>query len=408
MEKHREEVTKVAAKVKQFYERKEGFRIHQDSTNSTRKSAHGRDSCKVVDTSNLKHVLYADTESQTCLVEPNVPMDCLVEETLKYGLVPPVVMEFPGITVEGGYSGTSGESSSFKYGFFDRTIKQVEMVLANGDVISASEFHNADLFRGAAGVVGTFRVVTMVELQLRKATKLVEATYHRVASTQEATEKLLHFTASPNELDYIDGIMFSRACGAIITAHMTDAPSAQLSIQSFSDAKDPWFFLHVKVRIESSLDPVTEAIPLTDYLFRYDRGFFWVGRAAFDHFGLSFNKFTRWVLDDFMHTRILYNTLQASGQSERMIVQDLALPYTTAADFVERMDETLGIWPVWLCPLKQSPHPTMHPHLADCDADGSLKPMLNIGVWGRLPSHCAGRFVQANLTLKVLCKSLVV
>jgi FAD/FMN-containing dehydrogenase len=61
-------------------------------------------------------------------MEPNVPMDLLVEETLKYGLVPPVVMEFSGITAGGGYAGTSGESSSFKHGFFHRTINYVEMV----------------------------------------------------------------------------------------------------------------------------------------------------------------------------------------------------------------------------------------------------------------------------------------
>jgi hypothetical protein len=29
---------------------------------------------------------------------------------------------FPGITVEVGYAGTGGESSSFKHEFFDRTI----------------------------------------------------------------------------------------------------------------------------------------------------------------------------------------------------------------------------------------------------------------------------------------------
>ena len=44
-------------------------------------------------------------------------MDRLVESTLKYNLIPPVVMEFPGITAGGGFAGTSGESSSFKYGF---------------------------------------------------------------------------------------------------------------------------------------------------------------------------------------------------------------------------------------------------------------------------------------------------
>ena len=58
-------------------------------------------------------------------------MDTLVEETRKHGLIPPVVMECPGITVGGGFSGT-GKSSSFKFGFFDRTVDWIEIVLANG------------------------------------------------------------------------------------------------------------------------------------------------------------------------------------------------------------------------------------------------------------------------------------
>lgn len=41
-------------------------------------------------------------------------MDALVEATVKHGLVPPVVPEFPGITVGGAYNGTGGESSSFR------------------------------------------------------------------------------------------------------------------------------------------------------------------------------------------------------------------------------------------------------------------------------------------------------
>ena len=37
-----------------------------------------------------------DTKKNVALVEPNVPMDNLVDATLRHGLVPPVVMEFPG------------------------------------------------------------------------------------------------------------------------------------------------------------------------------------------------------------------------------------------------------------------------------------------------------------------------
>lgn len=73
----------------------------------------------MVDTSAMSRVLKIDTERKTALVEPNVPMDSLVEATLRHGLIPPVVMEFPGITVGGGFAGTSGESSSFRYSFFD-------------------------------------------------------------------------------------------------------------------------------------------------------------------------------------------------------------------------------------------------------------------------------------------------
>ena len=93
---------------------------------------------------------------------------------------------------------------------------------------------------------------------------------------------------------------------------------------------------------------------------------------------------------------MLYNALQGSGQSERMIIQDLALPYDTAAELVQRMDVLLGIWPLWLCPLKQNPHPTMHPHSLGYEADGkTLKPLLNIGLWGRAPPS-PEKFVQAN------------
>lgn len=110
---HDEAVTLIAANVRKFYDQKEPFRIYHGSTNSTRQSQRSRD--RLVDTSAMSRVLKVDTERKTALVEPNVPMDGLVEATLQHGLLPPVVMEFCGITVGGGFSGTSGETSSFRY-----------------------------------------------------------------------------------------------------------------------------------------------------------------------------------------------------------------------------------------------------------------------------------------------------
>jgi delta24-sterol reductase len=397
MERHKQAVGKIAAAVRGFFERKEPYRIFHGSTNSTRpRPGPGQ---RIVDISALSNVLDVNRQSRTALVEPNVPMDRLVEHTLRHGLVPPVVMEFPGITTGGGFAGTAGESSSFKHGFFDDTINYVEMVLGNGEVVKASRDERADLFRGAAGAVGTLGVTTMIELQLIEAKKFVHTTYHRTNSVAEAVAKIRAETEDPAN-DYVDGILFSKDHGVVITGRLTDDKPADRSPQTFSGAWDPWFYLHVKDQTRAAAAPV-DYIPLSEYLFRYDRGGFWVGAAGFDYFKyVPFTRFFRWFLDDFMHTRMMYRALHGSGESARFVVQDLALPYDSAEAFVDYTADKLDIWPLWLCPLKQTPPPTFHPH--DCKTKataGTPEPMLNIGVWGWGPVDM-DEFVTKNRALE--------
>jgi len=135
MDCHHQAVNAISTTVRSFYNRREPFRIFHGSTNSTRPS----NSDRKVDISALRNILKVDTITQSALVEPNVPMDRLIEATLAHGLMPPVVMEFPGITAGGGFSGSAGESSSFKYGYFDQTVNWVEIVLGSGEIVRASK-----------------------------------------------------------------------------------------------------------------------------------------------------------------------------------------------------------------------------------------------------------------------------
>src|SRR5437762_3789194 len=175
MQSHKHAVEKIAASVQHYFRRREPFRIYHGSTNSTRQTVYRREN--TIDISALSRVLKIDTKARTALVEPNVSMDRLVESTIKHGLIPPVVMEFPGITAGGGFAGTAGESSSFKYGYFNETVNSVEIVLGNGDVVTASDKENPDLFHGASGAVGSLGITTLLELQLIQAKKYVKATY---------------------------------------------------------------------------------------------------------------------------------------------------------------------------------------------------------------------------------------
>ncbi|KAJ8064291.1 hypothetical protein OCU04_006637 [Sclerotinia nivalis] len=361
MNNHESAVKAVAAAVRAFYARQEAFRIYHGSTNSTR-PRQSRD--RLVDISSLRNVLKIDPIGRLALVEPNVPMDRLIEATMKHNLIPPVIMEFPGITVGGGYAGSAGESSSFKYGYFDEAVSSVEMVLANGEIVTASNSQNKDLFEGAAGAMGTLGITTLIELRL----------------TIETVKTEIGNTAN----DYVDSILFGKDYGVVMIGRLTDEKPPLIDARYFSRAKDPWFYLHIQERMpKDSLSSVADYIPLAEYLFRWDRGGFWMGHHAFKYFPcIPFNSWTRWFLDDFMHTRMLYRAMHSTNHSFQHIVQDLSLPYSTAERFIDYSASELDIWPLWLCPLREVKGPTFHPSTTLPGPSSDAKPMLNIGLWG--------------------------
>ncbi|KAL0261774.1 hypothetical protein SLS55_003206 [Diplodia seriata] len=347
MDHHNNAVKAIASQVENFYKRKEPFRIYHGSTNSTRIVQFDRK--KMLDMSNFNHVLKVDKDRQVALVQPNVPMDALAEETLKHGLIPPVVMEFPGITTGGGFSGVAGESSSWKWGFFDRIVNWCDVILPTGEIAKASPTEHSDLFYGAPGTYGTLCVTTLFEIQLIPAKKFVELEYVTVDSVPSAIETLQRAMAEEKH-EYIDGIMFSLKRGTIMLGKLTDSPSTKT--QRFSRAWDNWFYLHADSVTKVGKPNHVEAVPLTDYLFRYDRGAFWTGRYAFKRFHTPFDRLSRLILDRLMHTRRMYAALNASGFTQQYIIQDLALPFDGAEDFINWVDGAVKNYPLWLCPLR--------------------------------------------------------
>ena len=388
MEAHKAEVERIAIKVQEFYNKQQRFRIYHGSSNSTRTTV-GK-LTNVVDTSRLNGILGIDSVSKIAVVQANVAMDALLEETLKHDLMPLVVTEFPGITVGGAFSGTAGESSSFKHEFFDRTVSEIEMVLANGEVVECSENENADVFRGAPGALGTLGVVTLLHVRLQKAARYVEVTYHPVKDSKEAVEKLQNFaTQEDSGVEYLDGIMFSATKGAVITGRLTDSNPLGLKSQRFIRPTDLWYFMHVESCISSnSQKSPTELVPLPDYVFRYNRGTFWCSKAMFDLFGIKFTNSTWRMFDRLMTARMSYQRLHQQEVTTALI-QDIAVPFPAAEEFIKWLGGRFEVWPLWLCPLRVSPMPTLHPHPLRPDNAEDQTPhlMLNVGVYDVWPKY---------------------
>lgn len=392
MDVHNEAVAIIAERVRSFYERKERFRIYHGHTNSTRKSPYTRNN--IVDTSGLTHVLKIDTSSKTALCEPNVPMDALVASTLTHGLIPPVVAEFPGITIGGAFSGTAGESSSHKYGLIDATINRIEIVLANGDAVMASraEDEHPELFHACSGACGTLGVVTLLDVQLIDARKYVELEYKPCNSLKESIETIHQVVHDP-DIEYADGILFSKDRGVIMAGRLTDHVEPGIPVQGFMRPTDPWFYIHADRLTRNATRPRTVAVPVVDYFFRYDRGTFWGGMHAFNYFMVPFNRITRWLLDWYMHTRVVYHAFHKGGLADQTFVQDVGLPFSTVAEFIEYIDQICGFYPLWLCPVRQVNHEHRTFSMGnDLPPD---KMLCNVGVWGLGPKDHY-QFVEMN------------
>ncbi|KAI1143638.1 FAD-binding domain-containing protein [Hypoxylon sp. FL0543] len=394
MEAHNEAVACISQRLRHFYERRQPFRVYHGATNSTRAAAKSR--ANTVDTSTLNHVLQIDNAKKTALVEPNVPMDALVNATVRNGLVPLVVMEFPGITVGGGFSGSAGESSSCRYGPFDATINWIEIVLPNGDVARASKTEKPDLFWGAASAFGTLGVVTLLEVQLRDAKGFVELTHYPLGSVPDACAKIQEEVANP-ATEFVDAIAFSSTSAVVCSGRLVDTVPAGTKPRRYLRRRDPWFYLDVEKRTKKAKQPVVDYVPLVDYLFRWDRGGFWVARYAYKYFFTPFNRITRRALDSYMHARVMYHALHKSGLSDTYIIQDVGVPYAAVDEFHRWADQTLRIYPIWLCPIRvrrDAPDSAHGLHADFADPDGP-EFMLNFGIWGPGPSDYE-ELVRAN------------
>ena len=394
MDQHETIVNAIATQIRTFYQEKKQYRIYHGSTNSTRHLAFQKSN--IVDTSQLNHVSSIDVNARTALVEPNVPMDQLVDAVLPYGLIPTVVMEFPGITVGGGFAGTGAESGSFRHGYFDSVVNWAEFILPDGEITKISRSERPDLFTAVTGSMGTFGIATLFEVDLVPTGTCIEVTYHRANSTEAALGMLDAFAKDPS-IDYLDGMVMSPTHSVVVTGKRTDSLAPALRIQQFSRASDPWYYRHAaKITRDPNSPPFTEAVPVRDYLFRYDRAAFWCGAYAYQYFMVPCNRITRWALDSFMKTRTMFHALHASGHSDVYIIQDLVVPTRNVAEFVEFVDEKLGLYPLWLCPIKPVGQESMHPRATPLNGDDRA---MNIGVWGPGPTGKQD-FVRVNRELE--------
>lgn len=100
-------------------------------------------------------------------MQPGLAQDGLARFCLAQGFMPPVILEFPGITCGGALCGGGIESSSHSAGCFADTVLRFDVITGDGRLlVDVSREHHADVFWGMRTSFGTLGVLTRLVLRV--------------------------------------------------------------------------------------------------------------------------------------------------------------------------------------------------------------------------------------------------
>lgn len=343
-----------------------------------RDSAYKKTKRYEVDLSDLADVVEVDLEHMVVKMEPYVTMGYLTATLLDMGVCIPVVPEYDDLTVGGLVCGYGIEGSSHKYGLFYDEVISMEVLVASGEVVTATrDNEHKDLFHAIPWSYGAIGMLLGVEMRLIKVKPFMKVTYYPVAGTiDEMTKAWNHFLVPTNKpwAEYVEGLIYSSNRGVIMTADYAEPEEARASgnVNNMGYWYKPWFHRYVKDEIlDKTLDgsPVVEYVPTRDYYHRHTRSLYWEADLLVP---MGNHPLFRMLLGWMMPPRVSFLKLTMFGPMweyyhSRFVAQDILVPLHKTAACMELMHDEFDIYPLWLCPHRV--FKTRMGTMLDCEKD---------------------------------------
>jgi len=370
---HQRRAATLAAEIDRARARGERIGLRKSTSNLFRhRSQTGK---YFIDVRGFCRVLAIDPQRMTADVEGMITYEALVDETLKFGLLPAVVPQLKTITVGGAVSGLGIESSSFKFGLVHETIEEMEILLGDGSLVTCYCRENPDLFFGFPNSYGTLGYALRLKVRLIPAKAFVHLMHTRFSDPHSYFDRVAE--RADKAVDYLDGTIFSRGEMYLTEGEFVD------EVPSVSD------YTYMDIYYRSIQRKSEDWLTAKDYIWRWDTDWFWCSK----HFYVQkpgVRRLFKWGLNSATYQRIMrlsYKLLPDPGGSES-VIQDVDIPIEHASQFFDFLLSEIGITPVWMCPFKTRAS----------GRNWDLSPLreglhVNFGFWDVIPStHEKGHF----------------
>lgn len=312
---------------------------------------------KRIDVRNFTQVISIDPDKMVCETEGMITFEDLVAVTSHYGFLPPVVPELKSITLGGAVSGIGVESSSFRYGFVHETVLEMDILLSDGTVVTATPKNKyKDLFFAIPNSYGVFGYILRLKIQLIKMPPFVKLTHLHYSDPKKYFADLGKYCSQnknpkKGEIAYIDGSIFSPNEMYITLGEFTD------------EAPYVSNYKYMQIYYRSIQKKDTDYLTSVDYIWRWDPDWFWCSQKFFVQIPWV-RLLTGWfmlrstvywkILMFFRKTGILdkLDEILKPDWTFESVVQDVEIPLENCVKYMEFFHKEVGIKPVWVCPVQ--------------------------------------------------------
>jgi FAD/FMN-containing dehydrogenase len=335
---------RLAAQVKAVTAGSIGLR--KDTSNLFRRRS-GKAAAQI-DVRDFNQVLRVNPAAGWVEVEGMTPYSSLVDATLGHGTMPRVVPQLKSITIGGAVSGLGIESSSFRHGLVHETILEMDVLLATGDVVTCSPVNeHRDLFHGLPNSYGTLGYILKLKARTMPVTGYVRLRHHR---HDQPADFFADLAAKCNsDADFVDGVVFGPDELYVTEAHHVDS----------APATSDYTWQHIYYR--SIREKREDFLTTRDYLWRWDTDWFWCSKNLGMQNPLLRRLAGRRRLNSVTYTKIMrWNGRHGwtdrldklRGLHSESVIQDICVPLQSAEEYLRFMAESIGIFPIWICPAR--------------------------------------------------------
>ncbi len=325
----------------------------------------------------LNHVIEIDTEACIAEVEGMMTYADLVDATLPHGLTPAIVPELKSITIGGATTGIGIESGAFRYGLVHDTVQEIDVLVADGRVLTCSREQRPELFYGFPNSYGSLGYATRVRLRLIPVQAYVRLEHTPFREPEKLFAAIGAECAQPT-CAYLDGVYFAPGEFVLTRAHFSELLPPGAEASDYTWMRQYWRSL--RERREDYLS-------IHDYLWRWDTDWFWCSRNIGAHLKPVRLLLGRKRLSSVTYQKIMrasrhwpLSMLQSIRPRTESVIQDVDIPIANAAAFLEAFEAEIGIRPVWICPFVVPEAPFS---LFNLRTD---TPYINFGFWDMVRS----------------------